>query len=46
MKQYKAFGSDAEVFGGAMLAFVTSINHTNFSDIMAQHGLDKIYAER
>jgi len=40
--EYKAFGPDAEVLGGAMLAFIKSINYENFSDILKQHGIDEI----
>ncbi len=42
MTQYKTFGPDAEVFGAAMMAFVKSINYTNFSQILAHHGLETI----
>ncbi len=46
MKQYKVFGPDAEVTGLAMMAFTASLHYHNFSHIMAQHGLDNIYADR
>jgi hypothetical protein len=46
MPQYKAFGPDAEVYGAAMLAFVKSINFTEFEAILHEHGLHEIEPER
>lgn len=43
---YRAFGPDAEVYGAAMLAFVNSINYTNFHSIMEQHGVVHVDPER
>jgi hypothetical protein len=45
MKQYKVLGPDAEVLGGAMLAFVASMHSPNFKAILATHGLHDIYAD-
>lgn len=42
MTTYKIFGPDAEVFGGAMLAFVQSINYQNFKTVLERHGVKDI----
>jgi hypothetical protein len=43
---YRTFGPDAEVYGAAMLAFVTSINYPNFHTIMEKHGVVHVDPER
>jgi hypothetical protein len=42
MGKYQTLGPDAEVYGGAMLAFVESIRFENFKPILEKHGLQAI----
>lgn len=44
--QYKTFGPDAEVLGGAMMAFIESIHYTDFSTILERHNIEKIEPQR
>lgn len=44
--KYQTFGPDSEVYGAAMLAFVISINYTNFHTILEKYDVVHIEPEK